>query len=104
MVVHGSPTDEPISDLSDEQYRALRKFIVQHLHEDTCSTTPVRLARVLAHDKPATLILTPPEISPLRNSLVRLRSILLTFSVELIVHIGRLLASQAGLSHRRQAG
>lgn len=64
MVVHGSPVDGSIPDLSDEQYLALREFVVQHIDEGTCSTTPLRLARVLACDKPATLILTPPEITP----------------------------------------
>lgn len=53
-----------IPDLSEKQYSALREYIVRHRHEDTCSTTPLRLARVLAHDKPATLILTPPEVTP----------------------------------------
>lgn len=72
MVVHGSPVDNPIPDLSDEQYRALREFTVQHLQEDTCSTTPIRLARVLSRKKPATLILTPPEISSSEEYLVDL--------------------------------
>lgn len=67
METYTTPADDPIPDLSDEQYRALCEFTQRHRDEDTCSTTPVRLARVLAHDKPATLILTPPEISPPRG-------------------------------------
>lgn len=60
---HDSPVGDPIPDLSDEQYRTFREFIVGHCGEDTCSVTPVRLASVLARDKPATLLQTPPEIA-----------------------------------------
>lgn len=51
----------------DEQYDALRDFINRHREEGTCSATPIRLARVLAHDKPSTLLQSPPEISTSRD-------------------------------------
>lgn len=52
-----------VPNLSDKQYHALREFIILHREEGTCSATPTRLARVLAHDKPATLLQTPSEIT-----------------------------------------
>lgn len=48
-------------DLTDEQYCALRDFIIRHREEGTCSATPIRLARVLAEDKPATLLPSSPD-------------------------------------------
>jgi hypothetical protein len=57
----------PVRNLTDEQYDALRDFIIRHREEGTYSATPIRLARVLAYDKPATLLQTPPEISTSRD-------------------------------------
>lgn len=43
-------------ELTDKQYDALRDFIIRLRGEGECSATPIRLARVLAEDKPATLL------------------------------------------------
>lgn len=51
----GSQVGDPIPALSDEQYRALREFIVRHRDETDgrISINPILLARVVADDKPA---------------------------------------------------
>jgi hypothetical protein len=63
MVTCESPVNDSIPNLTDEQHEALREYTARHCHEETCSTAPVRLARVLAHDKPTTLIDTPLAIA-----------------------------------------